>query len=237
MNTQTLEKLSQLHLYGMKNGFETLIETRQEFPFDQGLAMITQAEWDYRQTRKMERYIKTACFRYRATIEELEYGASRNLAKNQVLRLAQCDYIGRGESVLISGPTGSGKSFLASALGHQGCVKGYRTLYSNTGKLFTKLRMSKADHSYQKQLQAIEKMDLLILDDFGMQVLNHEARMMLLEIIEDRHGRKSTIIASQLPVKSWYGIINENTIADAIMDRIVHHAHRIELKGESIKSS
>lgn len=235
MNNQTLEKLSHMHLHGMKNAFETLIETRQELPLDQGLAMLTQAEWDWRQTKKMERYIKTASFRYRASIEELSYDSSRNLDKNQILRLAQCDYLAKGESVLISGSTGSGKSFVASALGHQGCVKGYRTLYYNVGKLFTKLRMSKADHTYHKQLRAIEKMDLLILDDFGLQVLNHEARMMLLEIIEDRHGRKSTIIASQLPVKSWYDIINENTIADAIMDRMVHNAHRIELKGESMR--
>ena len=131
------------------------------------------------------------------------WGGGRNLEKNQLLRLAQCDYITRGESVLISGPTGSGKSFLASALGHQSCVKGYRTLYYILQKLLAKLRMGKADHSYHKQIRAIEKADLVILDDFGMQVLDHEGRMMLLEIIEDRHERKSTIIASQLPVKSW----------------------------------
>lgn len=235
MNTQTIEKLSKMHLHGMKRAFETLLETHQNPTLDQGLALLTEAEWDDREARKMERYIKSASFRYRASLEQVAYSAGRNLDKNQVLRLAQCDYIRKGESVLISGPTGSGKSFLASALGYQGCVKGYRTLYYNLEKLFTKLRMSKADNSYHKQLRVIEKTDLLILDDFGMQVLDHLSRMMLLEIIEDRHGHKSTIVASQLPVKSWYDIIGEKTIADAILDRLVHHSHRIELQGESMR--
>ncbi|MEL6412663.1 MAG: IS21-like element helper ATPase IstB [Bacteroidota bacterium] len=235
MNQQTLEKLSQMRLHGMKEAFETLLETKQTPTLDQGIAMLTEAEWEYRQTRKMERYVKSASFRYCAAIEELDYSAGRNLNKNQVLRLAQCTYIERGESVLITGPTGTGKSFLASALGHQGCLKGYQTLYSNLQKLFIKLRMGKADHTYHKQLRAIEKTDLLILDDFGLQVLDHEMRMILLGIIEDRHSRKATIIVSQLPVKNWYDVINEATIAEAILDRIVHNSNRIELKGESLR--
>ena len=124
---------------------------------------------------------------------------------------------------------------MASALGHQACVKGYKAAYFNLQKLFSQLRMAKADQSYLKVMARLEKTDLLILDDFGLQPFDHENRIMLLEIIEDRHGKKSTVIASQLPVKSWYEIIGEKTIADAILDRIVHQAQRIELKGESMR--
>jgi len=128
-----------------------------------------------------------------------------------------------------------GKSFLASTLGHQACLLGYRTLYFNAQKLFSKLKMLKADGSYGREVDKIERYDLLILDDFGLQALDNTARMILLEIVEDRHGRKSTIISSQLPVAKWYEIIGDSTLADAILDRMVHTAHRIELKGESLR--
>jgi DNA replication protein DnaC len=136
---------------------------------------------------------------------------------------------------LITGPTGVGKSFIASAIGHQACLLGYRILYFNTQKLFAKLKILKADGTYLKEMTRIEKCDLLILDDFGMQNLDNATRMNLMEIIEDRHGRKSTLIASQLPVASWYEVIGESTIADAILDRLIHGAHRMELKGSSMR--
>lgn len=164
-------------------------------------------------------------------MEHIRFDAKRNLDKNLVLRLAQCTFLKKAENVLITGLTGAGKSYLASAMGHQACLKGYRTSYHNTQKLFAKLRMSKADQSYLKMIRNIEKADGLILDDFGLEPLDQENRMMLLEIMKDRHGRKSTIIASQLPVKKWYDIIGENMIADAIPDRIIHQAHRIEIRG------
>ena len=179
--------------------------------------------------------MKQARFRYQASVEEIDFQATRNLNKNKLLRLADCSFIERAENILITGPTGVGKSFIASALGHLACEKEYRTAYFNLQKLFSTLRMAKADLSYQKIISRLEKIDLLILDDFGLQTFDHENRLALLEIIDDRNGRKSTIIIAQLPVKSWYEVINDKTIADAILDRIVHQAHRIELKGESMR--
>lgn len=151
------------------------------------------------------------------------------------MRLAECIFIKKKEDLLITGASGVGKSFVASALGHQGCQLGYRVLYFNTQKLFSRLKTAKGDGSYNKEVSRIEKYDLLILDDFALQPLDNYNRNTLMEIIEDRHGRKSTIIASQLPVSMWYDVIGESTIADAILDRLVHKAHRIELQGESMR--
>ena len=235
MNTQTLEKMNQMRLLGMRQAFDTLLETRQQLTADQTLAMLIDAEWEYRKSSRTERYIKQAAFRYRAAVEQIRFDPARNLDKDQLLRLAECTFIDKAENVLITGLTGAGKSYLACALGHQACLKGYRTIYFHTQKLFARLRMAKADQTYLKMIKNIEKTDVLILDDFGLEPLDQENRLMLLEILEDRHGRKSTLIASQLPVKNWYDIIGENTIADAILDRLIHQAHRVELKGESLR--
>ena len=155
--------------------------------------------------------------------------------KNQVLRLAECDFIKRSENIIINGSTGIGNSFLASAIGHQACSAGYRVLYQHSTKLFAKLKLAKADGSYIKELAKIERQHLLIIDDFGLQPLDAPSRSALMEVIEDRHGKSSTIFTSQVPVSKWYDIIGEQTIADAVLDRIVHDAHRIEMKGESLR--
>jgi DNA replication protein DnaC len=152
-----------------------------------------------------------------------------------IMRFADCTYIDKHENILITGSTGIGKSYVASALGNQACMFGHYVLYTNASKLFAKLKMSKADGSYVKEIAHIERQDLLIIDDFGLQALDSQNRQMLLEIIEDRHGNRSTIMTSQLPVAKWYEVIGEQTIADAILDRIVHDAHRIELNGESLR--
>lgn len=239
MTAQTLSKMAQMKCFGMQRLYQNILDTGQhpQLANDEIVAMLIQAEWEDRENRKINRHLKSARFRYQASVEEINFTAARQLDKNQILRLSDCSFIKNKINILICGPTGVGKSFLASALGHQACQQGYKTLYFNTQKLFPQLKISKADGSYQKLISKIEKQDLLILDDFGLQFLDNNTRMMLLEIIEDRHGRKSTIVASQLPIAKWYEVIGESTIADAILDRLVHTAQRIELKGESLRKT
>lgn len=237
MNTNTLDKLRKLKFYGMFHAFKSSIETRQtdQYTSDELLAHLIDSEWDYRQNRRIERQILYARFRYKASIEEIHYHADRSIDRNQVMRLADCTFIDRFENLLITGSTGIGKSYLASAIGYQACMLGYRVLYGSTPKLFAKLKMAKADGSYIKEVAKIEKQQLLILDDFGIQPFDAQSRAALMEIIEDRHSKTSLIITSQLPVSKWHEVMGEKTIADAILDRIVHDAHRIELKGESMR--
>ena len=239
MNSTLLNKMAQMKFFGMQQTYQTLLDSNQHHSLtnDEVVSMLIQGEWEDRENRKINRYLKAARFRYQANIEEVDFTASRGLDKTQLLRLADCSFIKNKQNILITGPTGVGKSYLASALGHQACIQGYRTLYFNTQKLFPQLIMSKADGSYQKQVNKIEKHDLLILDDFGLQPLDNKARMMLMEIIEDRHSRKSTIISSQLPVAKWHEVIGDSTVADAILDRMVHSAQRLELKGQSLRKS
>lgn len=237
MNSTILNKMSQMKCYGMQRAYQAILESNQQHSIthDELVSLLIQAEWEERENRKVNRYLKTARFRYQASIEEVDFTSNRGLDKTQLLRLADGSYLKRKESILITGATGAGKSYLASALGHQACMQGFRTLYFNTQKLFPRLKMLQADGSYFKEISKIERHDLLVLDDFGLQPLDNLARTALLEIIEDRHGRKSTLIASQLPVSKWYEVIGESTIADAILDRLAHTAHRIELKGESLR--
>jgi DNA replication protein DnaC len=221
----------------MLRAMRTCIEagSMNRYTPDELAAFLIESEWDERYNRRIERGVKNARFRYKASLEELIYNQQRNLEKNDVQRLAECTFIENKQNLLITGSTGVGKSYLASAIGHQACINGYKVIYSNTGKLFGKLKMAKADGSYLREIAKIEKQDLLIIDDFGMQPLDVQTRATLMEIIEDRHEKSSLIITSQLPVKQWYDIIGEKTVADAILDRIVHNAMRIELKGESLR--
>lgn len=230
-------QFKQLRLQGMYITWKALMETRQhhELSFVDGLEVLLQAEALDRTNRRFERLTKTARFRYQATIEELNFNTSRGINTSQVRELATGGYLAKGESVLITGSTGCGKSFLASALGHQACSQGSKVLYFNTQKLLMQTKMSRLDGSFLKFFEKLAKANLLILDDFGLSHLDKLQQMDLMEIIEDRHGQSSTIIVSQLPVKSWYEIIGEATIADAILDRLVHTSHRIELKGESLR--
>jgi len=236
MNTRTLEQMQQLRLHGMHRAFSSCLSAQSIiYTNDELTAYLLQSEWDDRQNRKIDRLTKAAKFRYKALIEDIDYEQSRNIEKNQLQRFASCDFIKNKENILITGSTGVGKSYMASALGHQACSLGYKVLYFNTNKLFTLLKTSKADGSYIKEINKLEKQNLLILDDFGLKALDSMNRHAFMEIIEDRHGKHSTIIASQLPVEAWHQAIGEQTIADAILDRLVHSAHRIDIKGESMR--
>lgn len=230
-------KLRQMRLAGMARGWQALNETKQVFDlsFSEGLEILIEREEEERKNNRFNRLIMGARFRYQASLEELSYEPSRGLNKSMITDLASCGYIARGESVLITGSTGCGKSFLASALGHQACLHGYSVIYFNTQKVMLRTKMARSDGSILKYFDKIAKTSLVILDDFGLTRMEQQQQFDLLEIIEDRHGKASTIIVSQLPVTNWFDVISETTIADAIIDRLVHSAYRIELKGESMR--
>lgn len=237
MNSTTLEKMKRMRLGGMYRAFKTSIEAEKNTTLtcDEMIALLVDSEWDDRHNRSIDRGLRNARFRYKATIEELDFTSQRGLDKNKIHRLADGEFIHRKENILITGSTGTGKSFLASALGHQACQLGFKVLYTNATRLFAQLKMAKVDGSSIKELAKIEKQDLLILDDFGLQPFDQPSRGSLLEVIEDRHGKHSAIITSQLPVNKWYDVLGEKTVADAIMDRLIHNAQRLELKGESLR--
>jgi DNA replication protein DnaC len=239
MTQETLEKIKKLKLSGMARAYQTNLENNKlaQLSADELITMLVEAEWDDRLNRNIERRLRNARFRYQSSIENIDYEADRNLDRNQMMRFAECTYIGKQENILITGSTGIGKSHLATALGHQACTLGYKVYYANMSKLFSKLKMGKADGSYMREIAKIERQDLLILDDFGLVPIDNQNRSALMEIIEDRHKKASMIITSQLPVNCWHEVIGEKTIADAILDRIVHDAHRIELKGESLRKT
>ena len=238
MNAETLEQMKQLRLFGMHRAFGTILEAGSiNYTSDELIAYLLLSEWDDRHNRKMERLTKAAKFRYRASAEEVLFDTARGLDKNQLQRFFSSEFVRAKENILLTGSTGVGKSYIASAIGHQACSLEYKVRYCNTNKLFTELKTAKADGSYIKEINKIEKQDLLTLDDFGLRPLGNANRLAFMEIIEDRHGKRATIIVSQLPTDVWHQVIGEQTIADAILDRIVHAAHRVNLKGESMRKN
>jgi DNA replication protein DnaC len=229
--------LTNLRLSGMANQWQILEETRRtgELSLADGMTLLLQAEASHRHENRYRRLMKNAAFRYQASMEEINADPGRGIDKLLLSRLATGDYIRKGETVLITGASGCGKSFIASALGHQACRQGHTVEYHNMQKLLVKLKLARMDGSIIKLFDRLAKTDLLIVDDFGLTALQGQQQTDFLEIIEDRHAKHSTIIVSQLPVGSWFDVIGEAVIADAILDRIVHSAHRFELKGESLR--
>lgn len=207
-----------------------MVSLRRRFIFH-----LVSSEWDNRRNRAIERAIKQANFRYNALLTEVDYTFERGLDRNQVERLAALEFVRESKDLFITGPTGTGKSYLATALGNKACQDGFRVFYASTAKLISQLKIAKAKGTILTELKRIERADLLILDDFGMQTFDSQGSGIMMDIIEDRHQRRSTMITSQVPVKNWHGIIGEKTVADAILDRLVHHSLRVELFGESIR--
>jgi DNA replication protein DnaC len=235
--TETLHQMQQLKLQGMVASYKSQMELplNKQLDAHEMVAQLVQAETLNRSNERTAYYLKLAKLRLPAVPEQVECSAVRNLSKQQLAILLQGDYIRNGEPIIITGSTGCGKSYLACALAHQACLLGYRAQYFNMNRFIEKITLAKLDGSYLKQLNHIERTSLIILDDFGLQPLDQIIKLALLQIIEDRYARKSIIITSQLPVAKWYEFINEPTIADAILDRLTSKAHRIELKGESLR--
>lgn len=230
-------RLNQLRLKGMAKSWQAMVQTRQAYQisFSEGLEVVLQAEEEERKQNRFERLLRAAKFRYQASIEEITFDPKRELDKGLVNKLATCQYIEKGESILLTGATGSGKSFLASALGHQACIHGHSVAYYNIHKLMVKAKMARLEGYNLKFFDKLAKTSLLIIDDFGLSNLEKQHKFDLMEIIEDRHGKSSTIIASQLPVSDWFDVIGQATIADAILDRLVHTSYKIDLKGDTLR--
>lgn len=233
--TATLEQMQQLKFHGMQTSYSLQLELpiHQQLEAHELIAQLIQAELLSRTNERTAYYLKLAKLRLPAVAEQVECSAVRNFTKQQLVTLLEGHYLRQGENILITGATGCGKSYLACALGHQACIQGYKTTYLNMNRLIEKITLSKLDGTYIKYLNYLERQTLIILDDFGLQSLHQDVKLALLQILEDRYAKRAVIITSQLPVAKWYEYINEPTLADAIMDRMTAHVHRIELKGES----
>ena len=238
MQSQTLTPLHQLKLGGMAAALQTQLEqvgTYEGLPFIERLGLLLEQENLQREQRKQQRLIRQARFKLNACVQDIDYQHPRNLKKSQMAQLAQGDWINRSQNLLLTGPCGSGKTYLACALGHNACMQGYSVRYYRLSRLLLELTQTKADGTYHKKLQQLAKTQLLIIDDWGLEVLKPAQRNDLMEIMDDRHGDTSTVVISQLPTDQWYATIGDNTLADAILDRLMHNAHRLLLKGESMR--
>lgn len=233
----TLEKLRSLKLSGMVKALEEQagIPDLKELSFEERLGLLVDREVTVRRNRKLQTLLKKAKLRLNASIEDIDYRHPRDLDKSLVLSLASCQWVEEHNNILIIGPTGVGKSYLACALAQKACREGYRTLYFRLPRLLQELAMARGDGRYGKMLINLAKNDLLVIDDWGLAPLDDHGRRDILEILEDRHNIRSTIFTSQLPLNNWHEIIGDPTLADAILDRLVHNAYKINLKGESMR--
>lgn len=236
LHQQTLTTLKTLKLPGMAMAFEEqLIQPiTQSLSFDDRFGLIVDREATYRDNQKLGRLLKNARLQHNACVEDIDYRAGRGLDKSVMANLIGCGWIEQSQNLILTGATGCGKTWLACALGHQACRQGRSVLYTRTSRLMEEMKLAHAEGSFRKRLAQIAKVDLLILDDWGLSTMTPSERQDLLEIIDDRTLR-ATLITSQIPVKTWHEVIGEPTLADAILDRIVHRAHSIELIGESMR--
>lgn len=239
LNEQTCEKLYTLRLPGMVEALRGQLSQPEmnDLSFEERLAMLVDAECVFRENKRMKRLLKNAKLKLPASLEDIDYRAPRGLDKSVMLSLGTCAWIRKHQNVIIVGPTGTGKTYLSCALAQRACREGMSAIYLRTPTLYGILAMARADGSYARVLARLGRAPLLVLDDLGLAALTDQERRDLLEVIEDRHGAASTIVTSQLPVEHWHEVIGDPTIADALLDRLVHNAHRMGLKGESMRKT
>jgi DNA replication protein DnaC len=237
MINETREKMSKLKLAGMLKALEDQEAnvSSRDLSFEERLGLLIDREDLERENRKMQSRLRQARFKQQACLEDIDYSGSRGIEKSKLMSLADCNWVARSQSLIITGPTGVGKTYLACAMAHKACKLGYSSIYYRVTKLFEELALAKADGSYIKFLARIAKKDVLILDDWGLFSLTDEQSQFLAEIVEDRYGFRSTIITSQLPIDKWYGLISNPTVGESILDRITHNSHQFKLSGESMR--
>lgn len=233
----TIEKLRTLRLHGMVKSFEEQISSKDydDMEFEERLGLLIDRELTEQENRRLNSRLKQAKLRQTASMEDIDYRQKRGLDKSLMKSLSGCRWVKEHLNILITGPCGVGKSFIACALGHKACLEGYRVFYCRLSRLFENLALTRGDGRYSKIMNSLAKTNLLIIDDWGLSVLTDRERRDMLEILEDRHQRQSTIITSQLPLEHWHEAIGNPTLADAILDRLIHNAHKIRLKGSSMR--
>jgi len=238
MMNQTIDKLNSMKLRAMEQEYRRQIElpANAALCFDERLAMMVDAEWLAKANNRLQRFLREANLREpSANLENINFEPKRNLDKPTIGRLADCLWIKEGRNLIVTGATGTGKTYMTSAFGNAACRKSLKVRSYRVSRLLTDLAIGRGDGSYNRLLNDLKKPDLLILDDFGMASLDPGACRDLLEVVDDRHGKKSIAISAQLPVAKWHGVFEDATIADAVLDRLVNNAHRIELKGPSLR--
>ena len=237
LKTQTMDKLKTLKLNGMLKGLEEQLASSEfeSLSFDERLGLLVDRETIERENSRLKTRLKQAKLRQQACFEDIDFRHPRGLDKSMILSLGTCGWVREHQNVIITGATGVGKSYLACALAHRACMEGYKVRYYRSSRLFRDLHAAQGDGTYLKLLKTISRFHVLVIDDWGLENLKDQQRNDLLEILEDRHGRGSTIIAGQLPVEHWHDVVGNPTIADAIMDRLVHNAHKIRLDGDSMR--
>jgi len=237
LTEHTLEKLYSMKLDGMADAFKNQINQSgmDDLSFEERFSLLVDNLWTWKEDRRMGRLLANAKLKLNACIEDIDFKSPRGIDKTVILSLSSCTWIKESQNIIITGPTGAGKSYLACAMANKACRMGYSAYYIRAPRLFHDIAVSRADGSYGKVLNKLAGTRLLIIDDFGLAPMTDLERRDLLEVIEDRYGLASTIVSSQLPIKNWHEIIGDPTIADAILDRLVHNAHKIQLKGDSMR--
>ncbi|MBA7679366.1 IS21 family transposase ISSpu5 [subsurface metagenome] len=236
LNEETTEKLYAMKLNGMADAFKEQLQQPDinELSFEERFALLVDRQWSWKEDRRMRRLLSGARLKINGCIEDIDYKTPRGIDKS-VIHLAHCDWIKRAQNVIITGATGVGKTYLACALANRACRMGYTAFYIRIPRLFQELAIARGDGSYPRIMKTLSKAKVLVLDDLGLAPMTAPERRDLLEVIEDRHGLSSTIVATQLPIEDWHENIRDPTIADAILDRLIHSAHKINLKGESMR--